>query len=550
MNKEQKKKLSREKRRSQNEKRARLEKELEEINDAVDEEDIPDEEIIDKEYYGDYNSLSFSELDTALDAQKKVEKINETSRMVRDLVNNILWSPLGPDEKASAIKAVADDFGARVRSIMDSPMIKAAVEIDALELQATLARDKRNLSFSERVKDMVAGVIQKVSDESKLKDEDFAFVIEREGVRVRKYPIHNVAVIRKSIEEVTELAKDGDEDAIATMPVLHQIAKEKGIDVSMEKEGNAIQIEKDANGDWRMVSWVSNKWLDRDKEIICEDAHKEYVEWVNANPEFMPASLSWHIPETVRENHVDFMDYIDGFLVSSVKLTEKEATSLLEISKEVNLGMSHGSFVLERDPSDPRIITKYRMYEVSDLPLKNAANPFTDLETISKEVGMDKKAYLSGIMGKEKAEAYLEKIGLVKQALEAAQIESKEVTPPVEEPVVEPVVAEPNELVAEVLKKMDIDGLNEFVLKAQEAMEKIPVLEELVKELSGNQEEKLAELIDPPISKTMAWSRPSESDENVIKKNDKLVKEVPGLPEGMWLSELTGTVPIQVEETV
>ena len=122
MNKEQKKKLSREKRRLQNEKRARMEKELEDINETIDEEDIPDEEIIDKDYHGDYNSLSFSQLDTALDAQEKVEKVNEVSWMVRDLVNNILWSPLGPDEKSSAIKAVADDFGARVRSIMDSPM--------------------------------------------------------------------------------------------------------------------------------------------------------------------------------------------------------------------------------------------------------------------------------------------------------------------------------------------------------------------------------------------------------------------------------------------
>ena len=144
MNKEQKKKLSREKRRLQNEKRARMEKEIESIEELEDEYDIKFEEPVEKSYSGDYSSLSFSQLDTALDAQEKVEKINETSMMVRDLVNNILWSPLGPDEKSSAIKAVADDFGARVRSIMDSPMEKTSVDIDALELQATLARDKRN----------------------------------------------------------------------------------------------------------------------------------------------------------------------------------------------------------------------------------------------------------------------------------------------------------------------------------------------------------------------------------------------------------------------
>ena len=166
---------------------------------------------------------------------------------------------------------------------------------------------------------------------------------------------------------------------------------------------------------------------------------------------------------------------------------------------------------------------------------------------------MDKKDYLSKIIGAEKAEAYLEKIGLAKQALEDAQIESKEVTeePPVEEPVVEPVVEDnQGELIAKILKELDIEGLNEFVAKAQEAMEKIPVLEELVKELSGNQEEKLAELIVPPMSKKMAWSRPSESKKNVVKETDPLLDEVPRLSKDMWLSEVTGTEPIKIEETV
>jgi uncharacterized coiled-coil protein SlyX len=167
---------------------------------------------------------------------------------------------------------------------------------------------------------------------------------------------------------------------------------------------------------------------------------------------------------------------------------------------------------------------------------------------------MDKLEYLTKIMGKEKAEAYLAKIGVAKQALEAAQIESKEkvdepvVETPEVEPVVEPVVENQSDLIAKVLKEMDIEGLNEFVAKAQEAMDKIPVLEDLVKELSGNQEEKLAELIDPPISKKMAWSRPSESKKNITKEGDPLLDEVPGLPEGAWLSQATGTTPIKIEE--
>jgi len=492
MNREQKKKLSREKRRLQNEKRARLEKEIEDMDEVEDEVevDIP-EEPIEKEYYGNYSATSFSELDEALDVQEKVEKVDETSRMVRDLVNNILWKPdMTPTQKAASIKAVADEFGKRAGSIIETPVKKETVaDIDALVLEVTQARDKRIINSSAGIK----------------------------------------GIVTKTIQSAAELL---------------------GVDAPLDKEANAVQIEKDANGDWRAVMWVSNKFIDRDKDIICEAAHKEYVEWVNANKEFMPASLSWHTPETVKESNVDYLDYIDGFLVASVKLTEKEATTLLELGKKVHLGMSHGSFVMERDPNDRRIITKYRMFEVSDLPLKNAANPFTDFETISKEVGMDKLEYLTKILGADKAKTFIEKIGLAKQALEDAQIESKEVTE--ETPAVETTVVEDtqSDLIAKVLKELDIESLNEFVSNAQEAMEKISVLEDLVKELTGNQEEKLAELIEPPITKKMAWSRPSESKKNIINKGDendaKLVNKRPEL----WLSDLTGTVPITIEETL
>ena len=560
MNREQKKKLSRAKRRMQNEKRTRMEKELEDMEPVED--DMPEE--IEKSYSGNYEAKSFSELDIAIDAQEKAEEVQETTWMVQDLVRNIIWYPeYSPEEKASAIKSVADEFGTRVRTIMESPMQKDASEdIDALEIEATLARDQRNLSLPEKIKDAVTKAVVSTAAENKMPDSNFALVVERDGKKVRKYLIHDKAHVRNALARAAQMIKKGGEagaDAKAALPKIRAAAKKMGIDVSMEKEDNAVQIEKDANGDWRAVMWVSNNYLDRDNEIISEAAHKEYVDWVNNNRELMPASISWHIPETVKENHVDFMDYIDGFLVASVKLTEKEAESLLTLSKKVNLGMSHGSFVLERDPNDQRVITKYRMYEVSDLPLKNAANPFTDLETISKEAGMDKLEYLTELLGADKAKAYVEKIGLKKQALEEAEIESKEV---VEEEVVvtdeqttteeekKPEQETNKELIEQVFKELDIEGLNEFVMNAKASMDKINALEELVKELTADKDEKLAELIDPPISKKMAWSRPSESEDNVLKENkqdNKLKESVPGIPKEYWLSEATGTTPIKEE---
>lgn len=345
--------------------------------------------------------------------------------------------------------------------------------------------------------------------------------------------------------------------------VASKIAKKVGIVTEAKKKNNSILIEKDKDGNWRWVGWVSNNFVDWDGDIISEDAHKEYVDWWDKNQDVSPVFVAWHTPGTARKSPVDFMMYENGFLITSGPLEEEEAAGLLKAQKQTDLGMSHGTFVFGRDPKDPRVITKYRMYEVSDLPLVKAANPFTDFETIVKEVGMDKIAYLAQILGsEEKAKAFLEKTGLKQKALQEAEIESKEKTEEKVEtkvevktevkteptPKTEVPAPIPDDFVAKVMKEMDIEGLNAFVARAKEAMEKVPVLEELIKELKGDQEEKLAEKLTPPAAR-FAWSqenRASLSKENVVNDDEKKKAE-PGVPKDYWLSEATKTTPIVAE---
>jgi ElaB/YqjD/DUF883 family membrane-anchored ribosome-binding protein len=95
---------------------------------------------------------------------------------------------------------------------------------------------------------------------------------------------------------------------------------------------------------------------------------------------------------------------------------------------------------------------------------------------------------------------------------------------------------------------IDVTGLNELLTKASEAMEKVPVLEALVKELSASKETELAEMISPRASSAFIWqkARASESKDNVIDESEeadaKLKKSVPEVP---WLNQVTGTAPLQ-----
>jgi hypothetical protein len=234
-------------------------------------------------------------------------------------------------------------------------------------------------------------------------------------------------------------------------------------------------------------------------------------------------------------------------------LTEQEAQILMKAQEMVDLGMSHGTFIFERDSNDPRVVSKYRMYECSDLPIENAANPFTNFDVVSKEVGMDKLAYLAGILGSEdRAKAFLERTGLKQKELQAAGLEQKEAAPDqpaVQQPVVQPPAVNDVDKALELkLAQLDIPGLNAWVETANVAIEKVEVLEAMLKELSKSKDDAVAEMISPPIEKAMAWSmkRASASENNVIKAEDPLAKARPAIPEGAWLSEATGTAPLAV----
>lgn len=158
---------------------------------------------------------------------------------------------------------------------------------------------------------------------------------------------------------------------------------------------------------------------------------------------------------------------------------------------------------------------------------------------------MDKKKYLAGFVGEERAEELLKQTETAQKDLTDAGVISKDAKPAPASATPAPAdSAIPEHVMKEIMEKLDIPGLNEFVIKANDAIEKVPVLEALVKELLANKDTALADMISPP-GQTLAWSqkakRPSESDQNTVDEGDPLLKNK---PETGWLSEATGTKPV------
>lgn len=543
-------------------KNAAIQKQIDDLAELINDDDGGDEEEVTEKDYGmepvmvemPPPALSFEELDALEFAREQADAVREVTWQVSDLVHNILYSDMNPKEKATAIKSVADEFPRRVEMEVSDEMEKSIDDIDLLELEALIAKDNRRLSVFEKLSDFIEKKKLTARAENALSSEQFALVYEEDGKTVRKYPIHDKAHVRNALARAAQMIKRGGkaaEDAKKALPKIHAAAKKMGIGAA-EKERSAVVVEKDASGNWRAVMWPSNNFKDLDGEIISEKAHQEYVDWVNKNMDVAPVFLTWHKAGTRRAAQVDFAGYEHGFLIMSAPLTEKEAAGLLRAQALTDVGMSHGSFVLERDGSDPRVITKYRMVEVSDLPIENAANPFTDFETLLKEADMDTKKYLASVLGSEdEAEKHLKKMLDKQEALRKAGVEEKASDPPAPEPVAETKPAEaPNidEIVARVAKELGMEQLSAEFAVLKEAAEKVPVLESLVAELTTKSDEKLADLIAPKIAKSFSWmeARPSQKEETVLKDGDKgdaTLKE--SKPETGWLSELTGTTPLQ-----
>lgn len=545
-----------------------LEEELDELDDS-DTEELGDEqipvmkELAQKDMGQPMEAMnpmsaptSWAEQDAYEMAQEQAEQVKEVSYTAMQLVNNILCSPMSTDEKSKAIQAVGDGFSAKLKEEQSPDTTQKEIDLDLLEIEAMIAKDKRHTPIGEKVGDWIAKAKLTTSAENNLSDSQFAFVTTRNGKKVRKYPIHDKAHVRNALARTAQMIKRGGPDAAdakAALSKIHAAAKKMGIG-QMNKEKNSLIIEKDLSGNWRAILWPTNNFIDTDNEIISEKAHLEYVEWANMNMDCAPVFVTWHIPGTARTHSMDFVGYESGSLVTSCALTEKEAAELLKAQTLTDIGLSHGSIVLERDPQDARIITKYRMVEVSDLPLENAANPFTSLQTvITKEAGMDVKKYLVGMLGEEKAEEYLSKMSDKQKILKEADVETKEVQVEVQKPdSPEAPVLNMDEVVSKVFervtKELDVEGLNAYLSQLQDAAAKVPVLEGLVKELAESREEKLADMIAPPITKTFVWqnTRASQSPDTVLKDGDKKDAELKkSKPELGWLSEATGTVPVQ-----
>lgn len=341
---------------------------------------------------------------------------------------------------------------------------------------------------------------------------------------------------------------------LAEMPIRTQA----GVTIWQTKEGRR-----------RWVGWVSNRYRDKDAEIISEAAHKEFVDHADRTKEY-PELRLWHVPGS-KIGQADWLDYADGFLLASGYFDKGKEAVADRITKAIedgeSLAMSHGFYSLKEDGKN-RVIQRYRTDELSILPRGAEANPLTSFSTKQKEADkmgltQKKKDYLLKFLKPEDVAAIETQTTTLKEAADAAGIEYKEVAEGLEK--IEPTVDENTEktpkettegtpetkeahynvkalaeaLVAELHLADLSDTINELregQAKTKELVDRITILEESVKQVKESDDVKVAEILKPKAATAFSWYKngfsASKTKETVLgdSAEDQKLKEAAPQP--------------------
>lgn len=219
-----------------------------------------------------------------------------------------------------------------------------------------------------------------------------------------------------------------------------------GLGTKMEKSDPkppGIMIWKEGDT-YRWLAVYSNKYRDQDNppEILSAAAHKQFIARVDNGELPYPVLQHFHVKGT-EWGVADWMAFDDatGFSLASGTVDaghEAEAEAIMAFPEP--LGVSHGLEAKTRNPNDPTIIEEYVTEEISDLPLKAAANQLTGFHILDKgakdmTIPDAKKAHLRKVgISDEKISELETDLASKAQVARAAGLDFKETVPPPEPP--------------------------------------------------------------------------------------------------------------------
>lgn len=182
----------------------------------------------------------------------------------------------------------------------------------------------------------------------------------------------------------------------------------------------------------RWVAWFTNNAKDRDDEWFPEQAIDAYVKRVDSGLVPAPELWTWHMPGT-RHGQADWMGRIGHFLVAAGTFDDTPAGKAAQAHYARagrKYGLSHG-FTYDTSSYKDGAYWDFNTFEISTLPPKVAANPYTLFE--AKEQTMltpEKEAHLKRLFGEEVAAEIISDTDAKSKALDELGVTFKEFVDP------------------------------------------------------------------------------------------------------------------------
>ncbi len=347
-------------------------------------------------------------------------------------------------------------------------------------------------------------------------------------------------------------------DAI-TAGLLKMTGRSNGTGDSPLTYDSSLTLFKDRDDNLRFVALMSNRYRDRDKEIIPEAAHREFVGALDGaaykNAEGGPAMEAWlwHTPGT-KWGEVDWAEYVNGFMVVSGAVDKGYEDVAERLAADPDLGVSHG-FKYLTDEVDRSIITHYQSFEFSALPLSVASNPYTALAVIQEEakamaadnngIPQEKRGFIADKLGEDRAVELEADTARRDAALQGAGVESKATgdgSPPADAPTAGAPADAPDTMqtLAEAAVKAVTESkvMTDMATALKTVADGQAALDVRMKVLEHTDDEKVGDLFRSRVG-NVADQRASQRTETVIPKDDA---EKAGVPKFDIFEEVTADV--------
>lgn len=143
-------------------------------------------------------------------------------------------------------------------------------------------------------------------------------------------------------------------------------------------DNSSVVLYKNKDGRLAWLGSHTNKFVDRDNEILTEKAHKNFVKQVESGECPYPELWIWH-EKNWKVGECNWLAYDErGFLLSGGLIDKDKEDIVINLFENTDeMGMSHGMPMDTVKYDDDGDLIEYKSVEVSLLPKEYAANLLT-----------------------------------------------------------------------------------------------------------------------------------------------------------------------------